>query len=335
MSFNIHTKICPLQTFTNTAGVVTGVQCAQSACEMWVPAVTPNPEDNPDYFSLNIATNNASGVPETVESGHSPTNINQYHTSQGGRCGMKTADYNENIFRMVHHIHRHHEHSKGHYSCRNIPSDCGDYFFGTSVPLAFKLLQEVESGEDFDGNGKIYGTDFEIDPTQDMPPILNNLMTNVNKNPPLRVSWANFKANKFPPYIKNIYPLKWNVSGGARVRVVGGFFDGRIEEFEIRLKLKDSTEGDVGLLIPSEDINIVSPTKLFFTVPPFPDGETIDMHLVFKNAGDTFDMGGFLFDLLTDTGGETSTTDRKFYTTDPDDPETLSIITDDEATYNV
>lgn len=331
MSFNSHTKICPLQQFTNVAGVVTGIPCAQNSCEMWVPVT--NTDEDSDYFSLNVATNSPSGVAESVEQGHDPANINQYHASQGGRCGMKTSDYNENIFRLTHHTHRHHEHSKGHFSCRTIPLGCGDYFFGTSLPLAFKLLQEVESDEDFDGNGKVFGTDFELDPTQDMPPVLVNILTNVNKNPPVRVSWANYKINKFPPYIKNIYPLKWNVNGGMRVRIIGGFFDGTMEEFEIRLKEKNAPAEDTGILIPAEDINVVNTQRLYFTVPAYTNGENIEMHLILKNSGDTFDMGGFLFDVFTDTGGETSTSDRKFYTTEEDDPATLQSILDDEATY--
>ena len=336
MPYNIYTKLCPLQPFTNVAGVITSsTACAGASCEMWVP-VTPvtNTEENPDFFSLNVATNNPSGVAaEAGELGQPPIDINQYHADRGGRCGMKTSDYNENIFRLAHHTHRHHEHAKGHSSCRNIPLGCGDYFFGQSVPIAFKLLQELEAGEDFDGNGKIYGTDFEIDPTQDMPPILANMVTSVSKTPSVRVSWENFKSNKFPPFVKNIYPSIWNVSGGMRVRVVGSLFDGTLDEFEIRIKEKNSTTN--GFRIPIEDVNIVSPYKLFFTVPVYPGGENIDMHLIFKNSGDTFDMGGFLFDLFTETGGETVTGDRKFYTTDPDDVDIKQIILDDEATYTI
>lgn len=336
MSFNSHTKICPFQTFTNNLGVVTGVKCAQDSCEMWVPAETPVIDNRPDMFSTNIATNNPDGSPENAENNQAPSNINQYHTDQGGRCGMKTSDYNENIFRLAHHTHRHHEHARGHSSCKSIPFGCGDYYFGNfAVPIAIKLLQEIQTGEDVDGNGKIYGTDFEIDPTQDMPPILQTMMENLNNNIPTRVSWANFKVNKFPPYIKNIYPLNWNVNGGMRVRVVGGLFDGRLNEFEIRIKEKDTPVEDEGYLIPIEDVNIVDKTKLFFTVPAYPGGEDIEMHLYFKNAGDTFDMGGFLFDVLTDTGGETITTDRKFYTTEEDDPIVLQSILDDEASYDV
>ena len=59
---------------------------------------------------------------------------------------------------------------------------------GDAIPKAVALVSEYMGGEDMDGNGKIYGKDFHIDPDDPAkPPMLANM-----PNEGLAVTWADY-----------------------------------------------------------------------------------------------------------------------------------------------
>lgn len=312
-------KLCPLQTFGVSGTTATGTKCITSACQLWVANRASD-----DKLRTLVGSNNPNG---SLEDGTASL-------EDGGRCGLQVSDYAENIFRIQHHLHRHHEHPYAHSSAKKIPFLDGGYFFGGGIPRAFQLIQEMQIGEDTDGNGKVYGKDFEIDTNDDGAPMVLVNMGNVyNNKSNITIKWDDYVNNYFPPQVKSIYPSKWHFLGGARVRVIGAFFDGTKSLFSIKIGGNDGTPE---VTVDPNTINIVSPTKLFFTSPPYPASYGFDneVQMTFHNHGDTFDMFGDFFDFLTNTGGDTIVKKKIRFQPELDDSEIQAIIAEDEASYS-
>lgn len=92
------------------------------------------------------------------------------------------------------HWHRSHEHLRGH-NCSDISLTCGGAFipYDNIPPLATILSMEYMCNEDRDGNGKIYGYDFDIldDGTK---PLALASMSNMETwlQPPIMITWQQY-----------------------------------------------------------------------------------------------------------------------------------------------
>lgn len=281
-------RLCPFQTITVTGSNATGVKCIKNSCQLWVPNNTSGKSE--DEFTVVVGCNNRDGV---VTPG-SPAE------DDDGRCGMQTSDFMENVFRLSHHLHRHHEHPKVHAFCTQLPSGCGDIFFGNSIPKSMKLLMEFDTFEDQDANGKIFGKDFTILPDDSTPPSMLNLTSPPNVPVPIpRVRWSDIIDDKFPPYVKFIKPSKVSKDGGIWIKVFGAFFAGNLNSFEIKI----GKPSDGIPYVTVTDFVIIDFNNLYFRMPSFntlTEERLLDLYL--KNAGNTFDLP--LSSLILNSGGE-------------------------------
>lgn len=295
-------KLCPFQIIT-PGPPVSGINCIQEQCQLWV-ANTP---DDADKFSTIVGSNNRDGV---VVDG-TPSQ------EDGGRCGAQTSDLVESTFRLTHHLHRHHKHPKAHALCTEIPSNCGDSFFGDSIPKSIKLAMEFESNEDQDGNTKIFGRDFTILEDEDTPLVLKNLVDPTRRPPEGKVKWADIKDDKFPPYVRSIKPSTISKAGGMWVRIQGSFFAGDLSAF--RIKLGDPDNGIPYVNITNfirSDSNVV-----FFQMPSdfsyLTEDKTINIYM--KSWGNTFEFPRT--SLVINSGGEATYKNRLKIKMEADDQE--------------
>lgn len=278
-------KLCPFQIIT-PGPPVTGIYCVQEQCQLWVP----NTPDEADIFSTVVGNNNRDGV--LVEGTRSQ--------EDGGRCGAQTSDLAEGILRLTHHLHRHHKHPKAHVLCTEIPTGCGDTFFGDTVPKSIKLAMEFESNEDQDGNTKIFGRDFGIIDDDDTPIVLKNLIDPQRRPPQALATWENIKNDNFPPFIRSVKPSVVSKAGGIWVRLTGAFFSGETSAFEIKI-------GDPDNGIPYVKITTyvrIDFNTLYFLMPSdfsgFSQARSLNIHM--KNFGNTFDFP--IQSLIFESGGE-------------------------------
>jgi hypothetical protein len=291
-------KMCPFAGMSitdSTDGISTasGVKCIKSQCQLWVANT-----ETADPFTQIVSQNNAEPVAVDAIAG----------TVDGGRCGAQVSDYNENIFRLIHHYHRHHEHPYAHFSPVQLPTSNGGPFFNKTTPKSFMLSVESDTNEDQDGNGKILNKDFGILIDDNTPNSIKNMYNPGSSLPPVLVPWNDYIQNIYRPYYKSSYPNRLNVEGGY-IRVTGGFFSADAENFELTIEI-GNPDNDISYqtLIVTTDYRVKSSSVILIKIPSFVDHEyfvdNTDVYLNLKitNSGNTFDQDGFL-DNFTDTGG--------------------------------
>ena len=316
------TKLCPYQLFTVASSIATGTYCIKEACQLWVKPADEVAWPN-DPFSTVTGTDDPTGL---------------ITNDEGGRCGAQVSDHSEHLFKLVHHLHRHHQHPKGHTSCKTIPLNCGSTFFGFALPRSFQLANEFQSNEDYDGNGKIYGKDFEIEIDENTPTILTALTTNpLRTSSKNKVKWSDFIRNKFPPKVRSMYPNTFSVNGGMRVRIFGAFFSGNLNDFTITLSTEynpDLPESDTNqnISVDLTDINIIDINKLYATIPAFSGVPGTVMNMTITNSGDTFyEEGEEFYNPFINTGGSTIITRQSQYVSDDDNEEVKQNILEEEC----
>lgn len=314
-------KLCPFAGFTVNTSNASGQNCVKGACQLWVKNRT-YPED--DAFT-NVYGSNY-GYPDSdsfglfiTGDGNDDILYSAGHTAaiDGGRCGAQMSDYGENIFRLLHHLHRNHEHAVAHSECDETKTDCGAAFFGNAIPKSMQLAMEFQTNEDQDGDGKIYGKDFVIKQNKNSPNALLYLTSQYTPRPTTEIDWLDFINRRFYPQIKSIYPRSVSNFGGQLIRVTGSFFSGNLDNFTISFNNTHVIE-TIDVEIPPENIHIINSHLLYFRTPIGMVFSEFPYDVTFTNDGDTW-SSNTTFSWFTDTGGSTLTTESITITSEPSD----------------
>lgn len=291
----LRNKYCPFQSINITESGQTieieGNLCIGEQCQLWVK----NTDKQDDIF-------------KSIRGNIDPTAISK--NSDDGRCGMQVSDMNENIFRLLHHMHMSHSHNLPHNT--SMESPYGSNSFKPLTPSsAGILINEFMSKEDLDGNSKIYGIDFIIINDSTRPSILNNVTKELTRTVKNYVSWNNFIDQVFPPYISSIVPNVGNIDGGTRIKITGSFFSGDVNDFSI-------------LFGEDEGTNIyIKDSNTLYVTSPFTDSSGYTP-ITISNSGDTFNTG-------KNTGGSSVYSNIFSYTEDDDDEDIQTDIKEEEG----
>lgn len=295
-------KLCPFATFqfggaAGGGGMAEGQPCVKDACQLWVPQDEGKHSES-DPFQQNNGTKSI---------GTQTNDINS--EDDMGRCGAQVSDFAEMMFKLQHHLHKHHEHPLGH-RYEHVPPQPGSNFtpFGYNMPDVQSLSMEYSMQEDMDGDGKIYGRDFSINNSNEKPFMLRNLdNANVYNTPHHRVDWDDYNNGKFPPMFNTIYPNIGHNNGGHRVRIHGGFFFDKVNY--VKFYTEDQPNDPI---LEITDIDIIKGTGdeqkdgryIYLDIPAgaFSGYEGfIDIEI--KTSGNTFDVEGIRWFQSIDTGG--------------------------------
>lgn len=290
-------RMCPFAGMTiDESNNVTGVKCIKSDCQLWIQ----NNTSSSDPFLNTVSQNTSRATLDDDENG----------TIDGGRCGAQVSDFNESIFRLLHHYHRHHSHPLSHYTSTYIPTSGGNPFYNTTVPRSLHLSLEADTLEDQDGNGKIIGRDFGIIIDQNTPNSIRNIYYANGIAPSVYVTWDDYLNNIYRPYFKSCYPNRLNYITGGLIKITGGFFHAEDPDFTITFQMGNPSKSIPYVTVSGiNNIRIASSTLMYVKVPTFEDykafteNDEIYMNFKITNSGNTFDLEGFE-NLYTNTGGE-------------------------------
>lgn len=303
-------KICPFmspggQSGGAIASAATGgmgggngpVYCMENKCALWVKASSTN--DNMYGSQAQILNGNENDFFTTVTA-TTDMNLKKPSILIKGRCGLKTADYNEMMFKIMHHMHANHEHAKSHRSPKeNVKNDAPFINFSQAISRAQQLINELTSSEDMDGDGVIYGIDWIVNPSDmSKPQILTNIESMLNGFPYFRVDWSDARRFKFPPMVVDVRPNTIIVGSDTYVKIVGGFFSSSY--FLKQLVWVNKR------LLPANCIKIKNNTTAYIKIPGSYITEEKKMRLSIQNFGNTFNLQGYpgMIASIFGTGGK-------------------------------
>jgi hypothetical protein len=91
------------------------------------------------------------------------------------------------------HVHDAHWHSAGH-GPSVLQGVSGSVTTASTPPYASAIIQEYACGQDMDGNGKVYGTDFKFTMNDTLPPVFTGAQNNPDFKQSLpEVSWESLR----------------------------------------------------------------------------------------------------------------------------------------------
>lgn len=294
-------KMCPVAGMTISGSTVSGCFCLRGQCQLWIPS---------DYNSESDKFAKTTGVKDKDGGNVNP---------DGGRCGLQGSDFLEGIYRIDYHNHRHHMHGYGHLY-NNIPTQNGGFFWGLGFSLAQNLSMEYVTGEDVDGNNKIYGSDYYVKDSA-APPMIQSLNASLERKPYHWITWESAKKGIFPPMLNSVTPSIGDVTGGTRIKITGGFFSGNINQIVVKIGDNSCT-----------NVNVADSKTLYCTTPP--GDSTGDYSISITNYGNTFDSSGFN-SLFLNTGGTSTFSGEFTYTDLPDDSSSQQELIRNEPIYTL
>lgn len=276
--------------------------CVEDKCALWIKT----PSENSPFSAQQSITSGEEQDFFTMLTATTDPFLTQPDKKIKGRCGLKTADFLELIYKIQHHRHNAHEHPRGHRSPKETVKGNSPFFdFPQKISRVNQLINEVTSSEDMDGDGVIYGHDWMVNPADPKkPPILQNMDNSLGKLPYFKIDWSDALKFKFPPMVNNVSPSVLISGSDTYVRIIGGFFT---SSFHRKIKVWINKKR-----LPDSCVKIKNMRTLYIKIPGSYVSSVGKYRMSIQNFGNTFELKGLSGVMATvfGTGAKKTFNDR-------------------------